>query len=306
MGRISPRRGSRATVYWCILVALAWLAVPAADLAAEVRATFEFQDVVYAVERYAEQYGPEHVLLVVDVDNTLLAMNQPLGSDQWFEWQDQLLKNQPDSSLLVAKSFDGLLQAQGLMYSVGRMHPPQRDLPTLVARLQDLGITTLVLTSRGDDFRAATERELQRNGYDLARSALAVRDLPAGTYLPYDPADPQAAGFSAAEFASFELDSPRPVAYAKGIFMTAGQHKGAMLLAILHHAVPDIRAIVFVDDHQRNVERVFAATTGHEIETTAFRYRREDPNVRAFQRGGKWETVRRWRCLSRAYDTSFE
>ena len=112
MGKISLRRGPRAVVFRYIFIALAWSTASATVLAAEVRATFEFQDVAYAVERYVEQYGPEHVLLVVDIDNTLLAMNQPLGSDQWFEWQDGLLKRQPHSSLLVAKSFEGLLEGQ--------------------------------------------------------------------------------------------------------------------------------------------------------------------------------------------------
>ena len=41
---------------------------------------------------------PEHVLLVLDIDNTLLAMNQDLGSDQWFEWQRYLLDHEPRSN----------------------------------------------------------------------------------------------------------------------------------------------------------------------------------------------------------------
>ena len=39
--------------------------------------------------------------------------------------------------------------------------------------MQQLGIRTLVLTSRGPEFRPATERELRRNGYDFASSAIA-------------------------------------------------------------------------------------------------------------------------------------
>ena len=57
------------------------------------------RDVAAAVEQFADQFGPEHVLLVLDIDNTLLAMNNDLGSDQWFEWQKYLLENEPKSKL---------------------------------------------------------------------------------------------------------------------------------------------------------------------------------------------------------------
>lgn len=38
------------------------------------------------------KYGAKNVLVVFDIDNTLLKANQPLGSDQWFEWQAEAIK----------------------------------------------------------------------------------------------------------------------------------------------------------------------------------------------------------------------
>ena len=67
----------------------------------------------------------------------------------------------------------------------------------------------MILTSRGPEFREATERELRRNGYDFARSAVAVHDMPAGTFLPYDPDHFEKAGFTRAEFEGFRLGKPR-------------------------------------------------------------------------------------------------
>ena len=69
----------------------------------------------------------------------------------------------------MAKDFAGLLEAQGMLYNLAKMHPPQKDLPAIIGRLQGLGIHTLVLTSRGPEFRVATERELRQNGYDFSR-----------------------------------------------------------------------------------------------------------------------------------------
>jgi microsomal dipeptidase-like Zn-dependent dipeptidase len=78
-------------------------------LASELRGTKDFADVAAAVESVVEKYGAEHVLLALDIDNTMMSMDNDLGSDHWFEWQRYLLENEPDSPLLVAKTFDGLL-----------------------------------------------------------------------------------------------------------------------------------------------------------------------------------------------------
>ena len=126
-----------------------------------------------------------------------MAMDNDLGSDQWFEWQKYLLDNEPDSKYLVAETFDGLLEAQGMLYNLAHMHPPQEDLPGLMRRLQELGIRTMVLTSRGPEFRVATERELRRNGYDFATiGAAGPQTCPGGDYLPYDPENPETDGLT--------------------------------------------------------------------------------------------------------------
>lgn len=38
------------------------------------------------------KYGAKDVLIVFDIDNTLLKARQPLGSDQWFEWEAEAIK----------------------------------------------------------------------------------------------------------------------------------------------------------------------------------------------------------------------
>lgn len=264
----------------------------------EYLATDDFGEVGAAVQNYVAEYGPEHVLLVVDIDNTLLAMSQELGSDQWFEWQDFLLNHEPKSPDLVATTFDGLLEIQGVLFMLGKMHPPEVDQPAIIGRVQGMGVATVVLTSRSDEFRVATERELKTNGYDFASSALKVEDLPGGTYYPYDLEFPEDAGLSLEEVERFKLEEPRLVSYENGIMMSAGQHKGAMLLTLLDKSERDIRAVVYADDHGRHVGRVFAALTSRDIEVTTFHYYREDERVEAFKYSDKQKTRRQWRKLS--------
>jgi len=297
----------RRAVFLWYAAALATVSVwPTIARASHITETDDFADVAERVADYAEQFGPRRVLLVLDIDNTLLAMRQPLGSDQWFEWQRYLIEHHPASPHAVASSFEGLLEAQGLLYNLGQMRPTQPDLPAIIARLQGRGIYTLVLTARGDEFRVATERELRRNGYDFAISALPVQGVPGGLYLPYDLDDPEADGLTQREVAAFRLGEPRPVSYSRGIMMTAGQSKGAMLLSILHRAAVEPEAIVYVDDNMRHVGFVFAAVAGRGQEITAFHYKREDANVKRFQYSEKTGVTRRWDKLKRVLNEVFE
>jgi hypothetical protein len=305
MSTTAMRGSLRAMMMWFTVAAVAG-AWSATLRASEIAATDDFRAVAAAATRYADEFGPERVLLVLDIDNTLLAMNHELGSEQWFEWQRYLLDHEPRSDDLMVDSFDELLEVQGLLFALGRMHPPQGDLPNIVSRLQGRGIHTLVLTSRGPEFRAATERELRRNHYDFRFTALPVSNLPGGSYLPYDLDDLEADGLTAQDMAAFGLTDPKPVTYEQGIYMTAGQSKGAMLLALLHHADADIRAVVYADDRIHHVAYVFAAVAGRGHEITGVHYTREEPQIKRFQYGDKEEVGRRWRKLSRVLEEVFE
>jgi hypothetical protein len=291
---LSARR--RATVGSFVFVALI-LQAGLAAWASELLATKDFADVAATVEDNVKQFGAEHVLLVLDIDNTVMSMDDDLGSDHWFEWQNYLLTNEPDSPHLVARTFPGLLEAQGILYNRGHMHPTQPNEPQLISKIQSEGVSTILLTSRGPEFRGSTERELKRCGYDFAKSALEVHDIPTGEYLPYDPKDPQKSGLEPAELAKYKLGTPRPVLYANGCFMTAGQHKGMLLLTLLKHAKNEIKAIVYVDDNVRHVGAVFSAAVARKIEVTSYQYQREDVRVQRFQYGDKTAVDDAWLAM---------
>jgi hypothetical protein len=263
------------------------VATRVALVASQIEATNDFADVAKAAERYIEKYGAEHVLMALDIDGTIMSMDSDLGTDHWFEWQNYLLKNEPHSPFLVSKTFPGLLHAQQILYERGHMHPTQRDQPKLIDQLQKRGLNAILVTSREPEARAFAERELTRCGYDFATKALPVNELPNGTYLAYDPAHPEKSGLTAEELARFKLGSPRPVSYANGIFMIAGQHKGIMLMTLLRRSKRDIKAIVYVDDNVRHIGSVFTAAGAHGIEIAAFHYQHEDMRVQRFQYGDK-------------------
>jgi hypothetical protein len=265
--------------------------------ASELQATKDFADVANAVQRYMAKYGAEHVLLVLDIDNTVMSMDSDLGSDHWFEWQNYLLTNEPTSPHLVAKTFADLLKVQGILYDRGKMHPTHPEEPKLIGELQKRGVAAILLTSRGPEFRGPTIRELKRCGYDFNSSALPVRDVPDSEYLPYDPVHPEKSNLSAEDLRNYKLGTPRPVLYTNGVFMTAGQHKGMMLMTLLKKSPRDIKAIIYVDDNVRHVGAVFSAAVARNIEVSSFQYQHEDTRVQRFQYGDKANMDAEWSAV---------
>ena len=61
--------------------------------ASEALTTSSMDEAFAKVEEKSLQYGRENVLMVFDIDNTLLTTTTDLGSDQWFSWQEKIMKD---------------------------------------------------------------------------------------------------------------------------------------------------------------------------------------------------------------------
>ena len=257
-----------------ILVATLFFQTP--FLAASQKSeTSDFYSALKAALDLAAFYGGANkVLVIFDVDNTLLKSATSLGSDQWFNWQLGMILSPPAESLrkyVLAKDRNELLDLQGTLYERGSMVPPESESPLVVKALQDLGFSCMVLTSRGTKFKDATMRELRRNGYEFRdRAPLLNGD-------PY--ADPDDG-----------LD------YADGVFLTSGADKGLMLSSFLGKlaAGSEYKAIVFMDDSLKNTESVSNMPDGSAFDMSVIRYAREDSVVRDFKanRDGIWDIVK--------------
>ena len=74
MSKSPLNAAQRAGVASLVFVALL-LSTGFAARASELQATKDFADVANTVERYIAKYGAEHVLLVLDIDNTVMSMD---------------------------------------------------------------------------------------------------------------------------------------------------------------------------------------------------------------------------------------
>jgi len=242
---------------------------PAQNLLAE---TDDLAMVADMAMQMAGLYSKNDVLVVLDIDNTLLAMEQGLGSDQWYYWQKSLAEDDPCSGKLV----NGRFAVQGAIFFASAMRPTQPDAAEQVERMQDAGLAVIALTSRGTEYRLQTFRELRRNGFSFWSSAL-----------------PPQAGF-AEDFVP--QGGERPARYEEGVFLTSGQDKGDMLKALLARTgTAPPRVIIMADDKQSNLDDVMRAFAGSDTAVHAWRYSREDDIVAAFdaqEAAADWNAVK--------------
>ncbi len=274
--------------YLLCLALVSWSA-----LASEALTSASMDEVIAKVEEKAAQYGRNNVLVVFDIDNTLLTMTNDLGSDQWYSWQEKIVK--PGcSNECVSQDIAGLLTIQNKLFAVGTMKLTETSLDKKIKELQAKGQKVIALTSRSHELRNLTEGALNANGINLASSSVGPEVV--AQYIPYDLKNLTRSGLTEADVQTAGLKEARPVSFQNGVYMTAGQNKGVMLKVLLNRYRKSYKAIVFADDHQRHVDRM-QAIMGNLSDVTTYRYSQIDPQVNAFNASDKSVVVEKWKKL---------
>ena len=74
-----------------------------------------------------KKYGNKNVLVVLDIDNTLLVMPQNFGSDQWFTWQlNTCIKKKSRASHCVSNNMGGLLSLNTQIFANSKMNTTEK------------------------------------------------------------------------------------------------------------------------------------------------------------------------------------
>lgn len=225
----------------------------------------------------AAEVGKHNVLVIFDIDNTILAMEQDLGSDQWYDWQKELQAHDRCDERLVADR----LAAAGALYYASAMRLTQDSAADIVSAIQAAGVPVFALTSRGYSFRLPTFRELRRNGFTFRDSAPGPRGGFPGTYVPEG--------------------AKRPVGYEDGVMLTSGQHKGDMLASLLAktgHPRPQV--LIVADDKPKNLDAYVDYATKNEVSLVAIEYTGEAEVLAKFD--GE-EVARQWHAVVDALNT---
>lgn len=287
--------------------AISFLICFAFFLQSEASEKIQIQTMQTVADKVAElrtKYSAQDILVVFDIDNTLLTTSTDIGGDAWFSWQEEKLKNN-DPQDRVANTFEGLLEIQGLLYAIGQMNPPEKLTPTLFRALQAQAIPVMMLTARGPGYSDYTQRELERNGYYADLSAPGPQGGFPGRFLPYDPTRPEQACITPQEVTAWGLSTPRYASYNEGVYYSEGQHKGAMLRSLLCRLHKNYAAIVFVDDSEKHVDRVLKAYENSGTEVLSMRYGVMDSQVQRFKNSDKREVITAWTKLKEVLESVF-
>lgn len=245
-------------------------------LASERIVTKTIDNMADLVFKKKSEVGAENILVVYDFDNTLMAMNQDIGSDQWFQWQSELIKkgNLKDA---IASSKEELLDLNYKIFALGKMHIIEPQAPGLVKEIQNQKIKSIVLTSRGPILRNDIENELVDVNLSFKSSAIGPDGGYASTFLPDG------------------LETPRHISYMDGLVMSSGQNKGKILKAILKKTDAKFKVIVFFDDTLSNIENV-EKELKDETDLYTFYYTHEEGRVKDFEKN-KSKARKEWRQL---------
>ena len=123
--------------------------------------------------------------------------------------------------------------------------------------------------------------------------------------MPYDVSHPEAACLTVDDVREFGLREAQPVIYRAGIMMTSGQHKGAMLRTLLCKLHKHFDHIIFVDDQQKHVDRVWAAFEHPPGDVRSIRYAQMDPQVASFNASDKSQVRSQWARLKAVIEDIF-
>lgn len=277
---------------------LAVMAVLMMALSAFSQAIIPIQD-YSALPKLAHELSARHpgaqVLIAFDVDQTTLRMppGLDLGGEAWYDWQTDETKAAGLDKM--AGSIEELLAVQGVLFYLAPMVAVEPGLKDVLAGLEKDGYPMIVLTSRGSEFRFATERDIQRAGFPFERTGVPLAPGHSWTYIPYDIRDVAACGFLAPEdVKSFGLKEAMPISYRKGLLLTAGQHKGVALRSLLHRSTAKIGAILYVDNKESQLRRVHAAFAAIGTEVAMVQYLGLQGEDDAF-RGSERRLDKAWR-----------
>ncbi|MBT3365894.1 MAG: DUF2608 domain-containing protein [Nitrospina sp.] len=187
------------------------------------------------------QTKQNELLIVFDIDDTLLTSEQLLGSERWVQWY----KNNQTKHQLLPCRFD----VASMLYEIGTMVPTEPNLNDRFNAIQNNHV--MLLTARSNKQRSATERELLRNKYFFSRNDRL----------------PSQNDWSAIIHAE---NRKAEIVYRAGLMMVAGADKGKSLTEFLRYNDLNYKKIIFVDDKLHNLKNVYKAIENSKTKLVSF------------------------------------
>lgn len=198
-------------------------------------------------------YLKPNMLIVFDIDNTIIEPSQTLGSDQWFHHRmDQYI----DYGYTKEVALEFALREWMAVQNITKVKLVEEGIDKIIADLQKKGYPVIGLTTRGLGMSTRTVHQLQSVGVDLEASA------------PYKE--------------EFHFMNGRGVLFRDGILFTANTDKGEALRKYLEQANYHPSSIMFINDKYSHIVPVATYTEKAGIPFIGLRYGYVDEKVKNF------------------------
>ena len=205
---------------------------------------------------------PGKMLVVFDIDDTLLESCNFVGGDTWYNWQRGRSIESVQGGFVTIRPEDKFtcpFSKLGVLYEIGTYEATEPEAASIVTALQQK-FDVMALTSRSPDYRAGTNRELKKAKFNFVNSHLLAKST-ALAYSFHDGA------------------STRPITYQDGIVMITGLNKGVVLADLLRRLDRQYATIFFVDDSRKNIDDMDAAWRKGETLVNIFHYTGVDKRI---------------------------
>lgn len=195
-------------------------------------------------------YVDSDTLVVFDVDDTLLAPKQLLGSDPWFM---QMLSIYDARGLTKSQAVAKVLPTYMAFQNKTQVRPIEKISAALIHNLQQQNINVIGLTTRSTELCFTTHNQLRSIDIDLKKTALKNHDIDVMTDLP--------------------------LYYIEGILFTEVRHKGEVLKELCKKLNYEIKKVIFINDKLKYVVQLDETFKELNIPYVGFRYAARDEEI---------------------------
>lgn len=191
-------------------------------------ASFLFSD-IYEVNSIKEmdKYKGKNVLFLYDIDNTLFTLDQMLGTDQWFLYRVNQLKNEINND---QEALNKALAEWASVQLISNVREVEKGSSEVIKAQQEDGIICIGFTTRDLTMSNCTIRQLNSIGINFRITSPIKQDL-------------------------FFVTS-QSILFKDGVLFCSATHKGDVLIEFLHRINFIPKKIVFINDKYKHLASV--------------------------------------------------
>ncbi len=215
--------------------------------------TLESNDITTILPHVFDTTHHKDVLIIYDIDNTLVHVADGFGGDEWFNAMIQKCIQSGDT---IHMALQYTLPLYFTIQNAIWLDLIQSETPRMISLLQDAGVRMMALTSRSIHIKNRTYAQLNHVGINFIHTA------PHNGTLTFDP--------------------HCEACYEHGILYSAAHNKGEMLLHFFDAIEFYPKKIIFIDDKLKYIEQVEMALRDVNISCITMRYSRLDQKIKEY------------------------